>query len=967
MDRIERVKTRRAYANALSDDFTQYTEFQLRSDFQLMTELDRCLGEVRGQAYACQQVKEYLFGHLHRKNAKGPAGLLVFAGAPAVGKSFMAKQIGKALHRPFDRYDMSGYSDKESVDSLCGTHPSYKNAGPGRLTRFLHDHPVSVIQLDEIEKANPMVLNLLLQILEEGTIRDAFMEREISVRDAIIIITTNVGKEVYDRADSKYDFSRTASGTILKAFENEINPLTQAPFFSRPIVSRLASGRIIMFNKLRPEVLRRIAVDAINKQIDMLWEQYRIRVDADVFHLADTVILSQGGADIRMILQAVKEFFEKNFMRIVRKFYEETNSFSFNRINCRMDFSDMSAAAEEVYFHKQKARLLVYGAGDDALFETDDRKEIVCLDSSIDLRNLRYLDGSAAVVRIGAEGDGFVSRLFLALVDLGLPVYVYGDGSLSRSEFLFYTDHGAIDCFSVSEGAEEIRSWLRSIMDGISLSFMTQKLFRSNQAIRYEVSCRLAERSQTVDLVLSKMDVQIAFDGREQKLFVDGNAIPNVTFDDVIGAEGAKKEFLPIIRQLKNAKKYLREGMEIPRGIILDGDPGTGKTMLAKAVAHEAGLPFIQKNATEFLNMWIGEGARIIREMFATARKYAPCIVFVDEIDAIAKSRLGTIAQLQHTDNLIDAFLSEMDGFMHDESAPVFLIAATNYNTQSDVTKLDEAFLRRFDKKIHIDLPDFSQRELFLRRSLGKYSFVEVSPELICNLAERSVGWSLADLALVVRNAIRHSEDPADGTFSLSDEGLSEAFESFESGERKRFSEQDLRRTAIHEAGHAVVAAALGAMPSYVTIVSRSNYSGYITYSEEGKTTYTLREMQDKICIAMAGRASEMLEFGKDGITSGAGSDLRTATRTARQMICSYGMDDETLMWIPSDQYADLPAVRRKIKKIIRGQLDRAKQIIAEEQKKIRAVVNALLYRNSLSGEQLQKILSLSEGEQDES
>ena len=961
MNEIERVKTRRVFGNAVSGDFTEYTDYKLREDYRLMTELDRYLGKVEGQAYACQQVKEYLFGHLRRRNVKGPAGLLVFAGPPAVGKTFMAEQIAKALHRPFDRYDMSGYAEKESLDSLCGTHPSYKSASAGRLTRFLYDHPVSVIQLDEIEKAYSLVHNLLLQLLENGTIRDLYMDKEISARDAIIIITTNVGKEIYDRGNGQYDFSRTPLGTIVKAFENECSPLTGTPYFSQAIVSRLASGRMIMFNKLRPEVLHRIAVNAVRDQIESYREQYRLTVCADVHRLADTIILSQGAADIRTVLRAVKEFFERNFTRMVQRFHEETGTFLFRQINCRLDFSDISPEAAKIYFHRSKARLLVYGVAEGDLPAVDDRTEVICLDGNADLCKLRYHDGSAAVINIGDGGDAFAPKLFQALVDLGLPVYVCSRGRLPDSAFLFYTDHGAVDCFSLSEDGDGMQKWFRGIMDGMSLSYMTQTLFRSNQAVRYEVSFRAAERPGEIDLIISGIDLQTAFEGREQSLFLEGKAVPDVSFEDVIGAEGAKKEFIPIIRQLKDVKRYIREGMEIPRGIILDGDPGTGKTMLAKAVAHEAGLPFIQKNATEFLRKWVGEGAGVIRETFAVARKYAPCIIFIDEIDAIAKSRLGEIAKLQHTDNLVDAFLSEMDGFAHDDRAPVFLIAATNYSTQSGATDLDEAFLRRFDKKIHIDLPDLAQRELFLRRALSRYSFSSVSSEQICSLAQRSVGWSLANLAQVVRNAVRHSEDPESGTFALSDEILDEAFESFDAGEKKQFSERELRRTALHEAGHAVAAATFGVIPEYVTIVSRSNFFGYVSYSEEGKAVYTRREMQNKICIALAGRAVEMMEYGEEGVTSGAGGDLRAATRMAKQMVCSYGMEEDTLMWMPSERYAELPAVRKKIRKIIQAQMDRARQIAAEEQHKIQAVANALLVRNSLNGEQLQRILSACE------
>jgi ATP-dependent Zn protease len=391
--------------------------------------------------------------------------------------------------------------------------------------------------------------------------------------------------------------------------------------------------------------------------------------------------------------------------------------------------------------------------------------------------------------------------------------------------------------------------------------------------------------------------------------------------------------------------------------VLLEGEPGTGKTMLAKAFASELGLPFIQKNATEFLVKWVGDGAKSIRELFATARRYSPCVIFIDEIDVIAKSRTDNPSDHHHTQDLTNAFLSELDGFADNKGAPVFVVCATNFSTKKGDSALDAAFLRRFDKKVYVDLPNKEEREKFLKNALSKISGSTVTDEKIHLVSKRSVGWSLADLNLVVQNAVRRYEDEK-GVLGVDDEYFNDEFENFSDGERKKTKPEDLRKTAIHEAGHAVVAKALGIPSVYTTIISRGNYGGYVYFADEEKTGYTRDELLNKICMAMAGRASEVLEFGAAGINTGASGDIKTASSIARNMICSYGMVEDCFLFFDTKNGREPDFVAEKAQAILKEQYARATELLKNNKSKVNKVAEALLDKNSLSEEELDQLLA---------
>ena len=949
-------KNKNLYRNGAVVAQPGYIDAKLKDDIALLAELDRCFAEVEGQGYACNAVKEQLFGILNKANEYGPAAIFFFAGPPAVGKTLLAQKIGEALGRPFERFDMSGYSDKEAPISLFGLNKSYKSAAPGRFTTYVKEHPMGIILLDEIEKAHITVRNEFLQILEKGAVYDLFYEREFSVRDCIFIFTSNVGTNAYNTGNP-YNLSTMPIPTVIKALEEERSPYTGEPYFSRELVSRFASGKIIVFNKLRPEVMHRIVVRHIQKMRKYYYKEYNIcgRMDCDA--IADMILFSQGGdADIRSVVRAVNEFFSKNFERMVEMVSGNGYGGRICEINYDIDFSSAFPEATEIFADNKISEVLVFGGSIMGNIPKKMRAgiEIFSIKDVLSVHEIKRRGPATVVICVTHRNEAKAKELFDNLIAIGTPTYVYTkDSGISLK---YYAENGAVDCFTPHKEIS-FNDWISGSVRGIALSKASEKLFRANKVITFATSYKYFKKTCSIKVTLSDFATRIAYGGGESSLFAGKASIPDVTFDDIIGAEEAKREFAPVIRQLKKYREYKRNGIRIPRGIILDGPPGSGKTSIAKAVANAAGLPFISLNATEFLSKWVGAGEQKIRDTFAAARRYAPSLIFIDEIDCIAKDRMSSVAESSHTEGLTNALLSELDGFNSQDAAPVFVIAATNFDTRSGDSKLDKAFLRRFDKKIHIDLPKVREREQFIVRELARYDFSVVSKAAISGIAKRSSGWSLADLNLVIQNAVRHSE--SDSGFSLTDEVLEEAFSSFNAGIRKDYDEQDAIKTAYHEAGHAVVAELLGFKPLYTTIVSRGNYGGYTQYSDEDKFDFTCDECLNRICIAMAGRAAEVCFYGKDGINTGAGGDIRSATDMATRMVCSYGMEDGMLCCVEKDKAVENVAIYKRICEILSKQYGHALQLVRDNADKVDSVAKALVARESLTESELQTLISI--------
>lgn len=444
-----------------------------------------------------------------------------------------------------------------------------------------------------------------------------------------------------------------------------------------------------------------------------------------------------------------------------------------------------------------------------------------------------------------------------------------------------------------------------------------------------------------------------------------------VVFDDVAGNDNAKQDLQEVVDFLKHPKKYQDLGAKIPKGVLLVGHPGTGKTMLARAVAGEAEVPFFSISGSEFVEMFVGVGASRVRDLFTKAKKNAPCIIFIDEIDAVGRKRgSGMGGGHDEREQTLNQILVEMDGF--DANANVIVLAATN---RADV--LDPALLRpgRFDRRVNITLPERRDREAILKVHFkNKPTDDSVN---IDKLAAKTAGSSGADLANMANEAAIVAA--RNGRKKISNADLTEAFEKVAIGpERKTkvMSDKEKELTAYHEAGHAIVGHVLpDSDPVHkVTIIPRGGTGGVTWFLPPEDKSYTnVYEFKDVLARAMGGRIAEKLIYGDDGITTGAGSDLRKATEIARDMIIEQGMgnalrdqvfheDNGGLMFdkMTRDRpYSDATAevIDKEVEGLIKEASRRAEAVLIANRTQLDTLAKALLESETLEEEEVVEVI----------
>ena len=441
-----------------------------------------------------------------------------------------------------------------------------------------------------------------------------------------------------------------------------------------------------------------------------------------------------------------------------------------------------------------------------------------------------------------------------------------------------------------------------------------------------------------------------------------------IKFDDVAGEDEAKENLTEIVNYLHDPGKYQEIGASMPKGILLVGPPGTGKTMLAKAVAGEANVPFFSMSGSEFVEMFVGMGASKVRDLFRQAKEKAPCIVFIDEIDAIGKKRDGQMGGNDEREQTLNQLLTEMDGF--EGNTGVIILAATNRPES-----LDPALTRpgRFDRRVPVELPDLKGREEILKVHAKK---IKVAEDVDFNkVARMASGASGAELANIVNEAALRAV--RDGRRFATQADLEESIEVVIAGYQKKnaiMTDQEKRIVSYHEIGHALVAAKQtnSAPVQKITIVPRTSGAlGYTMQVEEGNHyLMTKEEMENKIATFTGGRAAEEVVFGS--VTTGASNDIEQATKLARAMITRYGMSDDfdmvaletvTNQYLGGDASLACSAetqtqIDRQVVALVKRQHEKALQILHDNREKLDELANFLYEKETITGEQFMQILN---------
>ena len=576
--------------------------------------------------------------------------------------------------------------------------------------------------------------------------------------------------------------------------------------------------------------------------------------------------------------------------------------------------------------------------------------------------------------------------VFLVIVGAIIGVYIWQNNKQTEEneDEIAYTDliqkisNGEVEKIEMTVGSTSIKVKLRDIEEEKNASVPNTQAFIEliQEEVKNNNQFELKQNKQnpllTVGstffsvlptlLIVALFILIFKMQGLGDKGKIYGGEEDNdtgVTFKDVAGLDEEKNELIEIVDFLKSPEKFHEIGAKIPKGILLCGKPGTGKTLIAKAIAGEAGVPFITMSGSEFIEMFAGLGASRVRQLFEKAKKISPCIVFIDEIDAIGSRRTSGSGGESENNQTLNQLLVEMDGFETDET--VIVLAATNRPEM-----LDKALLRpgRFDRRITIAAPDLHGREEILKiHSQNKKFEKDID---LKEIAGDTAGFTGAELANVLNEAAIIAARSHRKKISKND--IEEAVKKVTVGLEKHsrvISEKDKKLTAYHEAGHAIVSKFLPTQQDVkeVSIIPRGVAGGYTMYkTNEDKYYISKTEMEEKLIALLGGRAAEKLAL--DDISTGASNDIEVATQIARDMVTVYGMSDKIgpISLKTDEPYGMQPFgdhigdnIGEEVKKLIDTAYYQAQQILSQHMDKLDAVANALLEKEIISAEEFQR------------
>ncbi len=933
--------------------------------------------DLIGQDTAIKQILDglmdvFMSPTANRRNS--PAGIFFLAGPSGVGKTMASQLLAKGLKRECSIIDMTAYQGETDYFQLIGTDKSYRNGHEGIITTEVKYNKRVVLLFDEIEKASTRTQNIFLQILNSGEYTDEYTHELIDCRETIMIFTSNAGKLLYEGKDSLSTIPKSVlKEAILKEYKTDSRGDKKA-IISEPLLSRFMSNTVVMFDNIdvyNLEKLSRKHIQAVCKEYSEILD---IRIKPDDNQPLLFLYNIGGSLDARIASGRSREFVKQGIQEAIRQIgnrpdlFENAKSIEFKiDIPKVPDIKKLFVSKDKVRFYlvcesEYQNRYINSGKGYEIIPGTCDINDIprdqlfdaVIVDPFTE--NRKKSDTNIGLEDRDIPGVNLIKNLIEEKINV--PVYLLStlENPISATDEESFINNGIRGVVKI-EDENSIETEFDDLAKKLYMISQYNKISGRGLIIDYDISIECKDNSDSVIIRYYNLRKKQAVDSVTGQAVLSDDERPGVTFEDVIGAEHAKEELRYYVGYLKDPAKHMRKGDAPARGILMYGPPGTGKTLLARATAGESDCTFFQLNATEFLDSNVGAGEEKVRELFAKARKYAPSIIFIDEIDSIGKTRFREGSN-DYIHSILTTLFTEMDGFDTHGGDPVFVLAATNYGVRGENSlELDPGLTRRFNNRVYVELPKRDDREKYLEYICKKKGYKKITKKGISNMADRTVGRSLAELEQVVdlmhRNAMRKDVDESDNL-------LSDALDEYLYGARKKNDEEYYKKTAVHEAGHAYISWKCGVMPSYVTIVSRGSFGGYMRSGEsEDKAEYSSGELREKIRTLLAGRVSEQEFYGEDELNTGVSSDLQKASDLAMSMVRLYGMDGDNFC-LSDDKWFLFPsstAYVERAKEIISEETENCKKLVHEGRAMIQKIADKLCENSFLTEEQLKEIL----------
>lgn len=927
------------------------------------------LSTVRGQRHAVDEVVQSIFQcELFAKNnpdRKGPLATFLFTGPSGVGKTYLAEQCGRLLGKEMLMVDMSEFSDNLAGGKFNGEHGQ-----SATVTEFVRENPDGILVFDEIEKAHINTIHLFLQILDCARLMDYKTNKEVSFRNNIIIMTTNAGRELYENSTA-YDLSGIQRSVILDALANDVNPQNDKPYFPECIISRMANGHVILFNRLEPFALMEIVRSELDTQSALFEKSTGIKVVYDPKLLSALILYHGGGtADARTLRGLAREIIVGELQEVIMQVYSQTPAAvdTLKTITVQINTDSADERVSALFANNTKMFSTVFGEDISEYFSgaygSSSTDFDVISDEDVFKRRIRGVcdyviidplcnaDKTSVMPKDIEDVDSDGMRMFNYVRDFApeIPVYILNtEPELSRS-FDTLLVRGAKGIIPLDKKDDSsFRETLSELSFGAMINNSAVTLERTGKFLSFNCAQYHAQYDTDKSCAVisaEQLTLKNAPSPTDKTFIARKGDNNNIKFCDIVGCKKAKELLKDYCTALDDPRKAFLSGKSIPKGVLLYGPSGTGKTMLAKAMANECGATFIPVSATSFFGSLVGETERNIRELFAKARKYAPSVIFIDEADAIAKKRTGA-SSTAHSEDALRTFLSQMDGFTGDEKRPVFVLAATNYEISGSSGRiLDKSFIRRFDNRILIPLPDTKDRHELISRLLKKHGLdlKDEHEKALSTLATRTSGMNNADIETMISQYVRTlgSDEP---DYSA----LLDTLDFFRYGEINDSSEDEIRACACHEAGHALVSRLFGVTPSFLTVVSRGNYNGYTENPDSENSTHTYSELMGMVCRCLAGRIAEIELFGAEkGTNTGAAADIKLARYYVKTCLEDFGMGKK--LYSGSDP--------EEAEKLICEQYERTESMIKTHREKLLKLTDLLVSKKSLDQPQLDRFFN---------